>query len=219
MASRRDAMRRIVLAAALAALVATAAAQDEKKPESPAAPFNPVEKAEVGDWLAYRATVKDDKNKEVTTVLLEVTKVAGDDVTVKSTESMFEQVFSKKKTCTLHELTGAPSEAPITDVKVKDDKKKVGDKEFACKLVTFKIGGTDPVEASLWLSPDVKVNGLVAMDGKGTGKENAALKIELEIVGYGAKDKTTWGKSRADVEKVQKDEKEQREKAEKEDKK
>lgn len=167
------------------------------------APFNPFEKAEVGDWLAFRTTVTEGDKKDSNVNILEVTRIEGDDVSVTSTRGGTAKMFSKARTPTLVALLGGPASWKLAEATLTDVKRTVSGREFDCKQVAFKIEGRKPTEGTFWFCADVKVTGFVAMEVV-NGKADDAKKsrVELEVVGFGSKDKDLFGLSREDADKA-----------------
>lgn len=165
-------------------------------------PFNPFEKAAVGDWFAFRTTVTKDGKKDGDSTLVEVSAIDGDKVILKNGEGGSPGPFSRTKAPTIAQIVGGVGDGKIVDVKTKDDKVTRGGKEFDCKLLTFKLEGEESAEGSFWFCPEVKVLGFVTMKANGSGKQNAGTTIEMEVLGYGTKEKSLWGLTRAEAEKA-----------------
>jgi hypothetical protein len=186
-------LRRALAAALLVAAGGPASGRDDENPaEPPRAPINAAEKAEAGDWCALRVTLNERGLVSASTTVLEVAAVESDAVSVRSASGEV-KVLSKKTAPTLAEAIGLPRRGKLAGVKVTDEKHAAGGKEFACKRVAFEVRGGDPYAGAAWFSEDVKVTGLVAMKTKGTGEGNSGLSIELELLGYGTRDRTIWG--------------------------
>lgn len=196
-------LRGMVFAGLAVAFLTPALAQDEKADAPVRAPFNPVEKAEVGDWIAFKQTRRMGDQEQSATSFMTVSKVDGDSVEVKSGVGGETRTFSKSKTPGAAELIGAPAETRTKDAKTtKDAKQTAGGKEFVCTLVEFRIDEARvTLESKIWFHPDVKVLGFARMRTKQVA-EKAGLEIEIETLGYGTKDKTLWGMSLAEAEKA-----------------
>jgi hypothetical protein len=206
-------MKKLVLVLVLA-LVLVAHADDTTLP------FNPFEKAQKGDWCAHAGGLKADGANEKKLQLASqarVVSVEGDDVVLRESaneEKPTKTTFSTKKAPTIEQLLGL-KDGKVTDVKVTDESRKLDDKkELACKKVTFTwTQAANKYEGTLWLSPEVKGGGIVALHLKGhekgigqggakgkDGEEHKAdLLIEsstkLEVTGWGNGDKADWGES------------------------
>jgi len=103
-------------------------------------------------------------------------------------------------------IFGVPDEAKLSQVKVEDEKRTFGDKEFACKKISFE-GGSDKRKAqeAIWICAEVRC-GFVAHEITGPIEEPSKKPghtVKEEVLGYGTGDKTEWGKSPEEVSKVQ----------------
>jgi hypothetical protein len=194
-------------------------------------PFNPFNDCKEGDWecLLMKRTASEWKGTNQLVVVHRIAKVSGDAVEVAplevrargvaETEPQHSKVaFSKKETPTVEALfdimTGDDDlfEGKLTGIKVEDEKKTVGGREFACKKLTFSwitkfvytngdsAGSTSYV---VWLASDVKGRGIVAMtlDEKCTqpGEPEHTLRMELELLGMGGAGGVDWGKKAEDA--------------------
>jgi hypothetical protein len=184
-----------------AALVATVFLSVAGVASADELPFNPYEKATVGDWVAFKTTIKTTtgvgSTSQSATNVLEVSKINGDEVTVAGVIEGSVKVFSRKKAPTILEYMGSPPSGKVDKVETKDEKKKVGGKEFDCKAVTFRLVGGGEVNGTFWFSQDVKVTGFVALNATGSHEH-----MEIETLGYGTKEKTLWGMTREAADKL-----------------
>ncbi len=192
-------MNKLVLALALFAAPLTAFADEARLP------FNPFEKAEKGDWCVATGTFKREgagEQKTACASYARITKVDGDEVVLSEQVQVgavetATRKFSKKEAPTVVAYFDL-KEGEVSSVKVEDDKRKVCDKELACKKLTFvwKHDHSED-EVTAWLSTEVKAGGLVAFNLKGTlkGKVELATSIKMECGGCGTANDKTMGDS------------------------
>jgi len=184
-------------------------------------PFHPLAKAKKGDWCAIRMEANFGGQSEIAIANFEVTKVGKETIEVEMTSKRDGRggggetqklSFDATKTPNAMVYLGllikgsTPSgDVPkVSNVKIVDDKKTVGDHEFACKRMSFSFSehGSN-IRVKMWLSPDVKGMGLVACEIK--AKERGAdISIDIELGGYGDEDKTEWGKTAEQLSKKKK---------------
>jgi hypothetical protein len=154
--------------------------------ESPKLPWNPFEKAEVGDWAVYEKQMKMGEQAspqehlelipQADFELVEI-RDAGDGHVVVARQSVLDtvptaghqaQTVSTKPGATLDEIFGdAPPDAPKpTDLKVTDEKHGAGGRTFDCKCLSFELnaGKEGTVKARQWLSRDVRAGSVVEME-------------------------------------------------------
>jgi hypothetical protein len=84
----------------------------------------------------------------------------------------------------------------------KDEKRTLAGREFACKKVAFEGNDTKGGRLSLtmWLSPEVKPLGVVALDGNLTVPEEPFdVEFSIGVAGFGTADATEWGKSAEEI--------------------
>src|SRR5262249_24961181 len=154
--------------------------------DTPSTPFNPFEKAAVGDWVAFKTTFKSGEHENKNANLLEVTKIEEDTVYITSSRGGSVKKFSTKKPPTILEFMGGPPSAKVEDLTTKDEKKTLGGKEFDCKVVSFKMTGRDAIEATYVFCPEMKVTGFFSLTNTSTKKNKSSM--QLEVVAFGTKE-------------------------------
>jgi hypothetical protein len=201
--SMRTSVKSLFVAAAVLALAAGARAQDAKGNKLPLKVFVD---AKEGDWAAWTGTGKGPGLDMKIYLDHKIEKIEGDKITVSAGErAPGEQPNEQKETYNVKELTletlmhpGASVEKEFKDVKVTDEKKKVGAKEFACKKVTCKDGDDD---VTFWLSEEVKAGNIVAIEMSSKAPSGEVSSMVAELAGYGSKGKVDFGKSMEDIQK------------------
>ncbi|MEZ0228016.1 MAG: hypothetical protein ACAI25_05275 [Planctomycetota bacterium] len=198
-------MKRLALAFLLV-LATFALAQDEKKPKKdPVLPWNPVENAKEGDWTVFSChiTAGDKIEKRVQT--WRVTKVGDKVVSIEQAagaDGGSETIeLPAKEPPTIAKFCDVGSEK-VMDLETTDEKRTVGNREFTCKKLSFRTyDGQRILRATLWLSKDVKGSGVVGIHLEGDLAEPAGGKaiVDFEVAGFGTKDKTEFGKTRAEL--------------------
>lgn len=178
--------------------------QDPNQPAEHRLPFNPFAEASEGDWMVFQV-VTPGTAFVINTVHCKVTKVAGDETTLLSTpldagssdvDESEEQTFSRKEAPDLvRYVFGGATQVDLADVKTSDDTRQLSDgKKLECKLLTFTVPHPEEagsrVEVKVWISPQVKGNGMVAVELKG-----GELSSEIKLLGWGTAKETTWGKT------------------------
>jgi len=197
-----------VLASTLGLACALAFAQgDDKKTDDPKAPVNPFAEAKEGDWETLVMThTQGSAPARKFAVTYRAGKIADESITI-ATETLMgngkknppaEKTFKKTEAPALKSVVGNPRDK-ITEVKVADEKKTVGGKEFACKKVSYTATlesdkGAITRKIVLWLSTDAKPYGLVASSTEQSIGGGPTVKIEGELAGLGNGDKASWGK-------------------------
>jgi hypothetical protein len=197
----------------LLALVPCAFAQEkqEKKadPKQPVLPMNPLANAKVGDWSVFRCTIHEHGKPAEKPVLQSWKVVAVDEkeITVEQTHAAMEGVkklvLPAKEAPTVALFCETEKEQ-VVELKTVDDKKTVAAREFACKKVTFATyNGENMIRATFWLSTDVKGSGVVAIRVEADLAEpkGAKASVDFEVAGFGSKDKTDFGATKAELEK------------------
>ena len=201
---------------ALTQVVFPATAQEETHPM----PFVPYESAKEGGPVALLASSETDGHAGKMLVTSRVSKIAGDQLTivvaprrpgVAPTPEQAKE-FPKKRVPTIEEFFEL-QKTRLTDLRVSDEKKIVGGREFACSKVAFKSKRTIELKASpnlviveqrtYWLSAEARPNGIVAAtqdtDVTGGGAAPMRSHTTFELVGLGSGDKATWGKNPDEV--------------------
>lgn len=175
----------------------------------PKLPFNPFEKAKVGDWSAFRGKISGTKKLEGKTVLVwTVTAVEGTKVTVGIEQSSGGRkappkklVFDTATVPTLRAYCDFTHGEELVNIHAEDAKETRDGKEFSCKKVSFdaKIRGAT-AKTTLLLAPEVAGSGRVSFVSHVVDKDQE-IDIAYDLGGYGSKDATAWGKAVADLEK------------------
>jgi hypothetical protein len=200
----------LLVVVALAALGSASWAQDEKA-EDVKLPWNPWATAAVGDWSVYSSRFTGEGAPPMKSTMSHVVeKIEGDKLTLIGTEARNGKPSEKRetrdiKTLSLEAMLGKNA-PPFKSVKITEEKRKVGDKEFACTKLTGlvpqrKVQSGEPAGDStltFWMSKDVKAGSLVAMEMGLKGPKGDVMMV-MEVQGFGSKDKTVWGKSIAEV--------------------
>jgi hypothetical protein len=187
-------------------------------------PWNPFANAKVGDWESvvlkaeHRGRSQGAPMQFLMTV--RIVKVEGDTVSVK-TDAQIPGLppqeprlhdFSRKTTPTIEELLSLRDET-ISNLEVTEEKKTVGGKELACTKLSYSTvrehkirNGQTMVmtkKSVLWLSKDVKGEGLVAMTIEqtvtGLGPTPASTSSVAEVLGFGNEDTVEFGKKPGDI--------------------
>lgn len=174
-----------VLLAAAAALAADPA---------PRLPFDPLTGARQGDWAAVRLTAPDDGASVWDWVVLEASAerrglTSGDHLVVlgpagaPTVREHFLPLLSGRARC-----EGAL--APRVVIDPTEVVRMVDGRDFTCTRVTFGWGeGAERVELTAWLSPEVKVSGVVALVVTRGGAEV----LRGEVSGWGPAGRAAWG--------------------------
>jgi hypothetical protein len=181
------------------------------------APFNPYASAAPGDWvcMVVRATYDGDAGTiaypaiSVWTWTVEDSTNDDNADVKKSTQPSIADVdgkshgFPRKGTLNVDGAGGIVGsfEQPAVDASFGDEINTIGDKEFNCKKVTLATPNED-IKAVVWFSPEVKVNGLVALTQTVLldKEKNLHETLEFEVAGFGTKDGTVvWGKKPDEV--------------------
>jgi hypothetical protein len=173
-------------------------------------PFNPFAKVKKGEWAAIRLDVDEGSRSETAVGNYEVIKAGKETVEIEATlkgnrghDDSHTLEFSKGKAPNALEYLGRiikgstpRGDAPkVTGVKIVDEKKKVGDREFDCKKITFSfMEHTTRIKVKMWMSPDAKVMGLVAAELR-IKERGGEVSIDMELGGFGDDEKTEWGKT------------------------
>lgn len=157
-------------------------------------PFDPLAGARQGDWAALRLTAPDDGATAWAWEVLEVTErraVLSSDRHLEvvlagappAVEDHFMPLLAGRATC----------QGVATPTIVRDPTevvRTVDGREFTCTRVTFGWGeGTERVVLTAWLSPEVKVSGVVALVVTRGGAEV----LRGEVSGWGPAGGATWG--------------------------
>lgn len=193
--------------------------EDDSKPKKPQEkmPLNPFAKAKKGDWSICGGKMKANFNGNAMTdtmkLIVKVKETADGEVTLTMKQSggkmggarpEQEVKFSTKENPTVNKYMSMSEQEKggddISDWKVEDDKKTVGEKEFVCKKITAKIKdkmGTD-AKLTMWVTDETKGWGMVAMTIKGTLMGGGTLQMDVELKGYGNGDKADFGKTPAE---------------------
>jgi len=208
-------MKRLAVALIIITCATPALAQDEglggdapktketakKAEESLALPIHPLEGAKEGDWTAFVWTMKAGQREEKSLDDWKIAKIADGKIEVQQRSSTKTETLDAKEVPALEQFLGMTS-TKVTDVKVENDQKAMGGRTFATKKITFKSDdGRMVVNVSLWISKDVKGSGIVAMHIEGDLQKGTKFTADLEVAGFGSKDKTEFGKSVEDVQK------------------
>jgi hypothetical protein len=208
-------MRSIVKASACAALVAGLALSVRAADEANL-PIEPFARAQKGDWEVLRGTTtvkkKDPCGHGLGPELVVVASVGEPGSTVevsaighrwvgecRDEDRRFMMVSTKEiDVASFFRLFQLGADARYFEagkVTVADALRKVGDRDFACKKLTFTVQDGQRTEtATLWLCADVKGLGVVAAHVR--GPEGA---VDLELAGFGTATGTTFGKSAKDL--------------------
>ncbi len=170
--------------------------------ESGRLPFNPSRDAQLGDWAVYTTSPRPQVLNPPSGRIDRVTKVDGNVVVV---------------TQTLVDASGKPLLDPLivnlsrTDAPIDldlggymDGEQKVGKfvddpltidgRRFACTKLSFSDRFI--THGEVWYAPDVKVTGLV-LEKRQSGPKSPV--DEYVLAGFGASEKTLWGRSPADI--------------------
>lgn len=199
----------VLVLALVASSALIARAQDDKikrDGKEPVLPFNPVAGAKEGDWTVFKCTQTQPGTTEKHAQSWSVKKVGDKTVKVQQERAGDESVQEELEL----PLTEAPTIAKffqvgderVVETKVVDEKKTVGNREFACKKLTFQTyNGERMLRATVWLSAEVKGSGVVAihLEGDLTEPKGAKATVDFELAGFGSKDKTEFGKTKAEL--------------------
>jgi hypothetical protein len=185
-------------------------------------PFVPYAEAGVGDWAVY-VVHEGSPNVKVNGHPLELTRTIlysvkeksapGDALVIEKTERRDVEGDSSTVNATEEVSTaGAPSVAHFIDVGdtflVKDwtlwkDVRHQGGSDFPCQHLRFVAdeGERGHTDVSIWFSPRVKGPGFLAWTRSGNlgGLARYNLEQSYELVGYGTREKTLWGKTFAEL--------------------
>ncbi len=172
------------------------------------APFNPYANVTPGDWvcMVVRAKYDGDAGKDAYPSISVWTWTVGDATTDDSAAILLAtnpaieglngttKPADRKNTPKL-ENDFFPIFDKAVDATFEDDKKTLGDREFACRKVSLSSADT---KLAAWFSSDVKVKGLVWVT-QSSPVEKAVETLDLELVGFGTKETVVWGKKPEDV--------------------
>lgn len=206
-------MKRAILALGL--LVAGLAAAQE--PAAVRLPLNPFAKAKEKDWSACIAVVRSTTGGvtvEAKVGFVHAISMVGEKavevVSRLTIPDLERRRFAKADFRATYSLGEAPTlvsflnmtQLPTTnrltrveDVRVDDDKRKAGGREFACRRVRFVLReGTATDEYAIWFCDEVKGWGVVALTRHAKGKDTEET-MDLELAGYGSGPDTLWGKT------------------------
>jgi len=173
-------------------------------PASHPAPVNVFAKAVVGDWSAFRIEHKSSLLEAGSTVLWTVT--SADAVTVvvggkgrldTGEEKDLRDMTFPRSDLTLERLLEMDySEWKILRAETGQEPHQVGGRSFDCTTVTFS--SSDPLfpdkqtETQIWFSAEVTGSGIVeSREVQLLG--DMRFEITKTLVGFGSKEKTTWG--------------------------
>jgi hypothetical protein len=175
---------------------------EEKKPDVKL-PFNVWAKARVGDWAVYSVETRDrDEPVKKEWMAYVVEKVGRKTVTVVRTNhgKKEQHVESSAAVVTVKKYIDIHSTGDWTD-----EKHKVGGREFSCKKIAL-LEGSSKVKwtGEIRLSDEVHAGALVQSTVKMTdGEEKQVFSlVKFQIVGFGSRDKTEWGKTLEEVSKA-----------------
>ncbi|MEZ0229370.1 MAG: hypothetical protein ACAI25_12145 [Planctomycetota bacterium] len=211
-----------VFAVAAALLAPVAFADDEKKDagkgyDTPM-PLNPFANSKEGDWYVMVARIKPAEGTELPpsmaapkVVEWRVTKVDGDKVTVRETESSKsapkEHTFSKAEAPTIGQYLDMKKKGKLEVEKAEDAECKLGDTKVACKKIAFtEKNGPMTASGKVFVSETVKGGGMVRMEAEFAGPRGTITMVG-ECVGHGNGDKAEWGKTFAETQEATKAEK------------
>ncbi len=174
-------------------------------------PFQPFDKSKTGDWTAVRVEADMGGRVEVGVVNFEVVKAKKDSIELEVTMKRgpgagdTNQIkLDRSKPLTVLEYASmiVKGRAPhgnekvhVTGLKIVEDKRTVGEREFACKKISFSFKEHDStIKVKLWVSPDSKGLGLVGGEVRAK-RRGEDMKFDIELGGFGDDDKTEWGKT------------------------
>lgn len=175
-------------------------------------PINPFTNAKKGDWTALKVEVSMGEHHDKAVLHFEESKVTKE--TVHLDAGARRQGDDKERTKAIEfDRTVTPSaldflgvlvkgdkrslstNPTVTNVKVTDDKKTVGEKTFDCKKLSFTLAeNSEKLKVKMWFSTEVKGIGVVAAEVHGSVGVGE-LSLEMELGGYGDADTTIFGKT------------------------
>lgn len=182
----------------------------DTKPASRELPFNPHARSALGDW--YGAVVKvryEGKPPSNPMPALSVWTWTGADgtegeklVIAFDMKPRYDGIDvgtstrSRKEAPKGEDFIGGYKPEEITDWKVEDEKKTVGDKVFDCKKITATTTGEQAEQITVWLCPDVPMTGIVALTRRtDLGGGNVQI-LEHEVAGFKTGEpQAQWGKA------------------------
>jgi hypothetical protein len=200
----------LTLVCLLAAPLALAQSPDPEAPEAepagPRLPFNPWTVAAEGDWLVLEQRIRAGDETRVETSLFEVARVSTDEVTLTSRRLEPPPVVDglpverRAQTRTFPRGEAPLLSAlfldglPVPSATVAAGPRRVGEREFACHAISFPLPDPDApantARATVWVCPEVPAGGVVALR-----LEGAAAAVEGELLGFGPRGATRWGRS------------------------
>jgi hypothetical protein len=202
---------RPVLAVGLVLLAAVFAFADDK-----ALPYNPFTSAIKGDWSVCTGTMslvpagKSEGRTERATFVVRILEAERWTVKVGLTQTVAGIALAEQRAAldpheslsvesflNLNDAGGPPADAVVASIETRT----AAGRGFACRKVTchMDVRGTKET-VSLWLSPEVRGWGLVALSIAGVTKDGGKLSIEVELAGYGNDKRTDWGKRPEELE-------------------
>ncbi|MBI3722992.1 hypothetical protein HY251_03415 [bacterium] len=205
-------MRRSVLAAALAAAFLASSARGAPEDPTIDSSLRPSSTAKVGDWLTLHCDMKNLNQTKPLFVTFTVESVSDKDGVVVRVNNNHNADKPKETWKTndkprlgpfLRLIVMKDREPHITEMKHAGGNQKIGDKNFSCKKLVFHAGlfTDEEFDCELYLSPDVKCLGIVALEMR--QKKAKGAKPELarryEVVGWGSAEKTDWGNTAGEL--------------------
>ncbi len=179
--------------------------------DDPVLPVNPFADAKVGDWMVMVVTITPPDGSQMPPeatapriIEWRVNAVEGDDVVIAESEpggtEVNHRTFSSKQAPTVRHYLQFEDGTEVAIQKTEDETRKLGDRELSCKKVTATEQDEEMrTTMSVWICPDVKGGGLVAVEAS-VQAPDGKVAVVFETKGFGHGDAAEWGKTRAEVE-------------------
>ncbi len=165
---------------------------------------------QVGDWCTLEARVAVDSgdvaglpSRVIVTYRVTEANTDGFEVKTETTpphDNEWKTKHFHRGSKSLKDLLQLGPDVKVTDMQQSEETLTVGERPFKCQKVTFVTTERELQQRNeLWLSSDLKSMRIVALSTRVLAGAKTRVRLDMEVRGFGDKDRVLWGKRAEDL--------------------